>query len=312
MVIPAFRVKSKIIDVVTKSLEFADQVLVVDDCCPEKSGAFVDKEFRGDNRVSVIIHPENSGVGGAMKSGFLWALERDFSLVVKVDGDGQMNPSLIPGLISPIVEGDADYAKGNRFHSPRALRAMPKTRIMGNAGLSLLSKLSSGYWSVSDPTNGFVAISTDMLRNIELDKLSSGYFFESDLLFRLSITKARVSEFRMDAKYSDEVSSLNVGRALITFPIFHLRNYIKRILYLYYIREWSIGSIELPLGLAMIFGGVSFGLSSFNDRRSLGLEVTAGESVATAIAIILGFQLLLSFLSQDIQNEPRPHRANKA
>jgi len=310
VVIPAFRVSGQVLDVVRESLVFADHVLVVDDACPDKSGSLVVSEFEENRNVAVIFNNENLGVGGAMKAGYLWGLARDFTIFVKVDGDGQIDPALIPHLIPPILEGSADFSKGNRFNSPRLVHQMPKLRLVGNGFLSLFSKISSGYWSVNDPTNGFIAISRGALDRLEVERLSNSYFFESDLLFRLSIIRARISELPMTAKYGEEKSNLKISRVVFTFPFLYLKNFLKRIVYSYYVREWSIGSIELPLGIGLCSWGVYFGLASFGAAQSQGQSVTAGQAVATAIGIILGFQLLLSFVSHDIQAEPRKGNQN--
>ena len=305
-IIPSYAVSSSILEVVSGTLEYVDGVLVVDDSCPESSGKLVASQFEADSRVSIIFHDENLGVGGAMKSGFSWGLEKDFDFFVKVDGDGQMEPALIPNLVFPLKSGRADYSKGNRFDSPRLVQSMPKLRLVGNAFLSLFTKVSSGYWSVNDPTNGFIAISRSTLERLDVERLSNTYFFESDMLFRLSILGARVSEFPMNAIYGEEKSNLKISRVIFTFPFLHFRNLLKRILYNYYIKQWTVGSFELPIGVGLMIWGVSFGLSSFASAQAQGQSVTAGEAVATAIGIILGFQLTLSFISHDIQSEPKP------
>lgn len=304
-IVPSFRTSSTIIDVISRSLEYVDHVLVVDDKCPEQSGKFVSEKFSKDKRVTVITHEENQGVGGAMKTGFAWALKNNFEIIVKIDGDSQMDPALVPELIKPLIENTADFSKGNRFESPRTVRQMPFRRLVGNGFLSLFSKISTGYWSVNDPTNGFIAIKKETLGKLEPELLANSYFFESDLLFRLAIVRARISEMPMAAVYGDEKSSLKIMKVLWTFPFLHFRNLIKRIVYNYYVRDWSIGSIELPIGLVLMIWGVWFGLSSYSSAQVLGASVTAGQAVATAIGIILGFQLLLSFISQDIQREPK-------
>ena len=304
-IIPAFGVADQISNVVASCMQYVDSVLVVDDCCPEQSGKIIDFEFSEIDSVSVVYHERNMGVGGAMKTGFQWGLDNLFDVFVKVDGDGQIKPELIPQLIAPILTGTFDFRKGNRFDSPRTLREMPPARLIGNSFLSLLSKISSGYWTVSDPTNGFFAIGRDTLERLEPDRLANDYFFESDLLFRLSTVRARVSEMPMVAIYGEERSNLNIWRVLWTFPLLHTKNFAKRIIYNYYVRDWSIGSIEFPTGLILMFGGVWFGLSSYKSAQAAGVGVTAGEAVTTAISIILGFQLLLSFVAHDIQNERR-------
>ena len=305
IVIPAYKVTEQILKTVDASLAFADHVLVVDDACPNGSGQLVEEEFSNTSNVSVLFHSENQGVGGAMKTGFNWAISRGYEVVVKVDGDGQINPELVPSLIAPLLQGEAEFAKGNRFDSPRTLRQMPKIRLFGNGILSLASKISTGYWSVNDPTNGFVAILTKTLDRLEPNLLSNGYFFESDLLYRLSTIRARIAELPMTAIYGSETSNLSITRAAFIFPALHARNLVKRIAYNYFLREMSIGSIELPVGLLLASTGIWYGLDTFSEAQAAGTNVTSGEAVATAIAIILGFQLLFSFVSHDIQREPK-------
>src|SRR4029079_4290005 len=140
--------------------------------------------------------------------GFAIALQEGADIVVKLDGDGQMDPAEIPRLVRPIQEQRADYTKGNRFYSPRSLKAMPAFRIMGNSALSFISKISSGYWHMMDPTNGFVALETRVLALLPAEKIDRGYFFESDMLFRLSTIRARVIDVPMPPKYGSEKSNL--------------------------------------------------------------------------------------------------------
>jgi glycosyltransferase involved in cell wall biosynthesis len=232
-------------------------------------------------------------------------------VVVKVDGDGQMNPALISSIARPVLEGNADYAKGNRFDSLENLFAMPKIRIFGNAVLSLWSKLSSGYWSVTDPTNGYTAIHRKALEAISLDKLRKSYFFESDLLFRLSIVNAVVMDVPMVSVYGEEKSHLRIRKVLFEFPWRHTVNLLKRVFYKYYLREWSVASFELPLGFGLTIFGAWFGLARYFEASSIGQATTAGQVTLSAVALILGVQLLLSFLSYDVQSEPRVPRQKR-
>ena len=216
-----------------------------------------------------------------------------------------MHPEDIPALVKPILQGQADYTKGNRFDSLQDLRAMPKIRIFGNAVLSLFSKLSSGYWTVNDPTNGFTAIHRSALERLDPEKLSKRYFFESDLLFRLNLASAVIRDVSLPARYGDEKSNLKIGKVIFEFPWKHLKNYLKRVGYRYYLREWSIGSIELVSGLALITTGFVFGLTSYLAAIAKAQATTAGQVTFASLTIILGFQLLLSFISYDIQSEPK-------
>ncbi len=310
VVIPSYRVTDHILDVIKEIGPEVSKIFVVDDACPDKSGDFVEKNCK-DKRVTVLRHTENKGVGGAVITGYKAALESDVDIVVKVDGDGQMDPKLIPRIIAPVVRGEADYAKGNRFDSLEDLFEMPKIRIFGNAVLSLWSKLSSGYWRVTDPTNGFTAIHRSALEAIHLDKVRNSYFFESDLLFRLSIINAVVADVPMRAVYGEEKSHLKIRKVLLEFPYRHNVNLLKRIFYRYYLREWSIASIELPVGIGLTIFGTWFGLASYFAASSAGQATTAGQVTLSAVAIILGVQLLLSFLAYDVQSEPRVPRQRR-
>ena len=304
VVIPAYKVTDHILELLARIGPEIEKIIVVDDACPDGSGALVRKSSK-DKRVEVIIQSVNGGVGSAVVTGYKRALELGAEVVVKLDGDGQMHPEDINKLLIPIQLGEADYTKGNRFDSLDELYNMPKVRIFGNAVLSLWSKLSSGYWSVTDPTNGFTAIHRVALEKIHLSKLSKRFFFESDMLFRLNLAGAVVEDVPLPARYSNEKSNLKISKTLIEFPWKHTRNLFKRVFYRYYLREWSIGSLELPLGLGALIFGLWFGVSSFLSAAGAGRATTAGQATISAITIILGVQLLLSFLSYDIQSEPK-------
>ena len=244
-------------------------------------------------------------MGGAVKRGYEEALSLGAEIVVKLDGDGQMNPTDIDALIFPLVSRRADYSKGNRFDQLDQLFAMPKIRLIGNAVLSLLSKISSGYWSITDPTNGFTAITRQALRKMEVAKVSNRYFFESDMLFRLNLAGAVVQDVSMPARYGGEKSNLSVGRSVFEFGWKHYVNFNKRIFYRYYLREWSIASLEWPLALLFFAFGAIFGLNALIVSDQTGNPVTAGQVTLTAMTIIMGMQLFLSFVSYDVQAEPR-------
>ena len=310
VVIPSYRVKSHIKDVISGIGKEVSRIYVVDDACPEKSGEFVKAEVK-DKRVSIIFHQENQGVGGAVITGYKAAMADGMDVVVKLDGDGQMNPELIPAIARPVLEGSADYSKGNRFDSLENLFGMPKIRIFGNAVLSIWSKVSSGYWTVTDPTNGFTAIHKKALAAINLDKVRKSYFFESDMLFRLSIANCVVADVPMNAVYGKEKSNLKISKVLFEFPWRHAINFLKRIFYRYYLREWSVGSFELPLGVFLVIFGTWFGFTSYLTASAAGVATTAGQVTGSAVALILGVQLLLSFLSYDVQSEPRIPRQKR-
>ena len=304
VVIPAYRVTAHILDVIAEIGKEVSQIFVIDDACPEGSGALVSEKCK-DKRVVVLTHSENQGVGGAVITGYRAALEAGAEIVVKVDGDGQMDPAMIADLIQPIIDGNADYTKGNRFDSLVGLREMPGIRVLGNGVLSLMSKVSSGYWNVTDPTNGFTAIHRDVLKALPLDMISKRFFFESDVLYRLSVMRAVVWDVPMEARYGNEKSNLSVLKAIFEFPGKHFVRFHKRLFYNYYLRDMSAASLELPLGAALGWFGFIFGVTKFAESVESGMPATAGTVMLSAVPVILGFQLVLAFLSHDIASVPK-------
>jgi hypothetical protein len=225
-----------------------------------------------------------------------------------------MDPGLIPYFIDPLLSGEADYAKGNRFYDLDAIRAMPNVRLAGNAVLSLMTKLSSGYWNLFDPTNGYTAIHADVARHLPFAKISNRYFFETDMLFRLNVLRAVVVDVPMEAKYEDEISSLRISRVVGEFLVKHMRNFLKRIFYNYYLRDLSIASIELPIGLAMLGFGLGFGSYHWTKSAHIGLSTPIGTVMLAAMPMLMGLQLVLSFINYDIAsvpNRPRHRRRSR-
>ncbi len=304
VVIPCFRVRKYILDVIAGIGDEVSKIFVVDDACPEKSGDYVCAQCR-DPRIEVIYHTENLGVGGAVMSGYQKAIQDNFDIVIKIDGDGQMDCAQIKHFIDPIASGNADYTKGNRFYNPYFLNRMPRIRLIGNAILSLITKLSSGYWDIFDPTNGFTAISVPVLKKIPLDRISKRYFFESDMLFRLNIIRAVVIDIPIDAQYNDEESSLIISRNIWPFLKGNIHNLIKRIGYNYYLRNFSLASLQLAIGLVLALFGTLYGLAHWETSISTSQPATAGTVMVAALPIIVGFQLLMSFINYDINTVPK-------
>lgn len=292
------------------------RIYVVDDACPDGSGKHVEENCV-DPRVSVHYNEQNTGVGGAVLRGYAEAIADGATVIVKVDGDGQMDPSLIADFIDPILRGEADYTKGNRFFDLTAIRQMPTIRIIGNAGLSFMTKFSSGYWDIFDPTNGYTAVHADVARRLPRERISQRYFFESDLLFRLNTLRAVVVDVPMDARYGDEVSNLHISRVIGDFFTKHVRNGLKRIFYNYFLRDLSFASFELVIGLALTSVGTCYGSYHWWLSVHTGVQTTAGTVMLAALPLILGLQFLLGFLSHDTASVPRRPihrnlRSNKA
>lgn len=304
VVIPSFRVTRHILKVIASIGPEVSRIYVIDDKCPDHSGELV-RNTCTDARVRVINHVENQGVGGAVMTGYQAAIEEGMEVIVKVDGDGQMNPALIPQFVAPIIRGEADYAKGNRFFDLEQIGAMPPMRLFGNAVLSLMTKLSSGYWDLFDPTNGFTAIHADAARHLPFNKISRRYFFETDMLFRLNTLQAVVTDVPMDASYGDEVSNLKISKVVTEFLAKHARNFGKRIFYNYYLRNMSLASIELPLGIILLISGTIYGGIHWIESARAGIETPAGTVMLAGAPILMGMQLVLAFLAYDIASVPK-------
>jgi len=303
VVIPAYKVRSHLENVVRKLPEFIDEVIVVDDACPEKSYEVLD--VIDIKKLIIINHKINMGVGGALISGYKKALSLGTDIVVKVDGDGQMDASYISLLIEPILDGNADYTKGNRFYDFNALKQMPKMRLFGNSALSFLVKMSSGYWNIMDPTNGFTAINKKSLRDLDLDSLSKRYFFESDMLINLNIESAVVVDVAIPAKYGDEESSLSITKTLFSFPQKLLRGLCKRVFYKYFVYDFNMASVYMILGFPMVLGGTGFGLYRWIIGAVQDEANSAGTVMLSVLPIILGVQFLLQAISIDIDSIPK-------
>lgn len=304
VVVPCFRVAGTILDVISGIPASVTAIHVVDDACPDGSGRYVQAHCT-DPRVVVHFNSVNLGVGGAVMAGYRAAVEAGADIVVKMDGDGQMDPLALPQLVAPILVGQADYAKGNRFYDLAQIGRMPRLRIVGNAMLSFLTKISSGYWDLFDPTNGYTAIHARVLARLPLGKISRRYFFETDMLFRLNIMRAVVADVPMDAKYGAETSNLRISRIVFDFAAKHLRNTVKRVFYNYFLRDLSLASIELVLGVAFVLVGTIMGLWFWAQSASTGVTASAGSVMLVALQIIVGLQLLLGFLAYDIASVPR-------
>ena len=304
VIIPCYKVSNSILKVIQNIDHNIQNIIVVDDCCPEKSGELV-LASNQDKRVTVLFHPTNLGVGGAMKTGYKKALELNSDIVVKLDGDGQMDPSLIIDFAIPILIGEADYTKGNRFYSPESLVKMPLVRLFGNGILCFINKIVSGYWTIMDPTNGYTAIHAVALKNLPFEKIDNRYFFENDMLFRLNTIRAKVEDIPMKALYGDEKSNLCVLKTMAQFPFKYASRFFKRISYNYYIRDFNIGSLEFFFGILLFGFGLLYGLYNWIHSAFLNIDTPVGTIVLSSTTLFIGFQLLLSAINFDMNNMPQ-------
>ena len=304
VVIPAYRVNAHLAGVVRAIGPEVEFVFVVDDACPDRSGGTLLDAVR-DPRVRVLTHEVNQGVGGAVLTGYAAAIAAGADVIVKIDGDGQMDPALLRHFVAPLISGTADYTKGNRFYELRHILRMPPVRLIGNAALSFLAKLSTGYWNLFDVTNGYTAVHARVLRHLHLDKLSERYFFETDLLFRLNTVRAVVIDIPMQAVYAGERSNLRIGRVVGEFALKNLRNLGKRIAYNYFLRDMTVASLELLSGTLLLAFGLLHGGWHWWIGMNTGRPTATGTIMLSVLCLLVGLQMLLAFVAFDVANVPR-------
>ena len=302
VVIPTYKARASILDVVAMIGPEVSAIYVIDDACPEGSGLFAE-EHCFDARLKVKILLKNRGVGGATLIGYEWAAEEGNDIIVKIDSDAQMDPSILYNFVKPIIDGRADYTKGNRFFNAHSFSSMPKARVFGNVGLSLLTKLSTGYWKIMDPTNGYTALHAKIVKYLPCDQISERFFFETDMLFFLGLMGAVVVDIPMVAHYGDEKSNLRIRQVLSEFSTKHLHRCVRRIILSYVVRNFSFASLYLIAGVPLFCFGSIYGI--FNWMRSYmeSASTPAGTIALAGICIVLGVQFLISFLQYDVVNE---------
>ncbi len=305
VIVPCYQVDRSIAAVLSAIGPEVRRIYCVDDASSDGTVDVVSRAMRDDPRIRLIRRAENGGVGAATLDGYRAAIAEGARVLVKIDGDGQMDPAFIADFSVPILEGEADYVKGNRFFNLETVRAMPPLRLFGNAGLSFFAKLSTGYWDLFDPTNGYTALHAGVASALPLERIHCRYFFESDLLFRLGVIRARVVELPIVSRYNGETSHLSALRCLFTFPALHLRNFGKRLLYNYFIRNFSIASVNLLVGVLFTVFALVFGFDQWAESMRTGVAATAGTVMLSAVPFLLGVQLLLNFLAYDISMTPR-------
>jgi len=303
VVIPAYNVAPHILDVLKTIPEFVDETIVVDDCGSDGTTRILTQLV--DPRVTIIKHEVNQGVGGAMVTGFKRALKGGADVVVKMDGDGQMDPSYVSSLLDPLIDDGYAYAKGNRFLDNIRLKEMPTLRLIGNYGLTFLTKLASGYWHVFDPQNGFIAIKAEALKWIDLDHLAKRYFFENDMLVHLNIFRFRVKDVSIPARYGEEKSSMSISEVMVTFPIYLWRRFWYRIYQKDVLRDFSPIALFWVAGLALFTWGFVFGAYTWGKSTLLHQLASTGTVMLSVLPLVIGFELILQAIILEIKESPR-------
>jgi glycosyltransferase involved in cell wall biosynthesis len=303
IVIPMYRVAAQIKNVIQSLPSWVWKIILVDDASPDDSAKKA-LEVK-DGRIILLRHPQNRGVGGAMLTGLNEAARLGATVMVKMDGDGQMSAEYLSDLIQPILDGRADYVKGNRFFHTDAITKMPFLRRIGNLGLSFLAKTASGYWNIFDPTNGYVAIDCKTFNALNQNRIHRRYFFEISLLVELKMLRAVVVDVAMPAIYQNEISSLSIRQVLWEFPWLLTKGFFYRLWMQYFVLDFSVGSLFLIIGSLLSGFGILWGVVWWTISIISGQIASTGTVMIAALPLILGFQLLLQTLVFDVQNISR-------
>lgn len=303
VVVPCFNVGRHLAAVVERVPRFVDQVIVVDDGSDDDVAKTVAETGRG--RVTVLRHAENLGLARAMQTGLRRALAIGADIVVKVDGDGQMDPTVMSRLLEPIASGSADLAKGNRFVHRRHLAGMPLRRLAGNVVLSFLAKFASGYWHVFDPTNGYLAIRRELLEEVDLERLGPGFFFEISLLCHANLAGAVVRDVPIAARYGSEPSTLSLTSTTLMFPPLLIRACARRVALQHFLRDFTPVALLLLTGSLLSLVGLWYGTAAWLHHSALHQATPAGTIAVAALPTLAGFHLLLQAFVLDIGSVPQ-------
>ncbi|WP_227379240.1 glycosyltransferase family 2 protein [Haladaptatus halobius] len=288
VVVPAYNEEGFVGDVLDSLPDFVDRVYAVDDASTDgtwdeicahsaiKRAPRAGVSDDTDSQVVAIRHEQNRGAGGAIKTGYLAARNDGIDVTVTIDADGQMNPGMMTRFIDPIVTDEADYAKGNRLSNPEYRHDMPRFRLIGNYLLTGLTRIASGYWDVTDPQNGYTAISIAALEAIDLEKMYEYYGYCNDILVKLNVAGMRVVDVDMPATYGDEESSIKYGDYIPKVSLMLLRTFLWRLKSRYRTHPlglaYGLGVVGVLLGVVLgvrAFGAALIGTKSSDARKSL-------------------------------------------
>jgi len=302
VVVPAYNEEKLIGRVLETMAEWVDKIVVVNDASKDNTAAEVKKfEEALGGRLILLEHKKNQGVGGAIVTGYKWARDNSIDITAVMGGDAQMDPMNLPKLLNPVVDGEADYTKGNRLITGGTWQLMPKTRYLGNAFLSLLTKIASGYWHVADFQCGYTAISLKVLKVVNLDKVYKRFGMPNDILIRLNVHYVRVKDVPVRAIYNiGEKSGIKIWKIVPTLSFLLLRMFFWRMKQKYIIRDFHPLVFFYLLGIPCTTIGTFFGFYMFFYRLFVG-RVAATSALFAALLIITGLQFLLFAMWFDME-----------
>jgi len=300
VVVPAHDEQALIGDTLGGIPAFVDHVVVVDD--GSNDGTAERARSFGDARVEVVAHERNRGVGAAIVTGYRRTLDERLDVVCVMAADNQMDPSDLPMLVLPVARGEVDYAKANRLFTGQAWKLIPRTRYLGNAVLSMLTKIASGYWHIADSQSGYTAISATMLAQLDLDRVYTGYGFPNDLLVHLNVWNARVRDFPSRPVYGvGERSGIRYHRVVPRISWLLLRGFFWRLGQKYVIRDFHPLVFFYAFGFLATLAGLVLGFVELAYRIA-GNQVSVGTVVLIALLLISGSQFTLFAMWFDMES----------
>lgn len=254
VIIPAHNEEKLIGKVISTMPDFVDHIVVVDDFSSDGTAAAVRNLAESNQKVVLIAHEQNRGVGAATATGYKWARDHKIDVTAVMNADFQMDPADLPRIVKPVCTGECDYTKGNRLFRGESWGMIPKHRYIGNSVLSLLTKIASGYWHVADSQSGYTAICLTALKAIDLDAIYPYYGVPNDMLIRLNIASFRVRDVSVKPVYNvGEVSGIRLRKVVFTIPWMLLKGFTRRMLEKYVIRDFHPLIFFYGLGIIFFF-----------------------------------------------------------
>lgn len=304
--VPAHNEEELIGDTLKTIPDYVDRIYVCDDTSIDRTSEIVKEFMKKDERITLLRHEKNTGVGGAIIDCHNKGIEDGMDIMAVMAGDNQMDPKELPKLLDPIIDGNADYAKGNRFYWWEALKGMSKWRVFGNSMLTFLNKIASGYWNISDPQNGYTAISTKVLTRLPMDEIYQGYLFENDMLVKLNAYDQRVIDVPIPARYGKEKSKIRYSKFIVEGLWILFKDFLWRMKIKYIVRSFH------PLVLFYLFGTIFTILGLLAAIWSLYIKVFQNQLLFERITIslmvfIAGIQFIFFAMYFDMAENRRIH-----
>ena len=304
VVVPAYNEETQIGIVIETMPDFVDKIIIVNDCSIDNTKEVIENYIKSfKNKIVLINHTQNSGVGGSIATGYKWAAENCFDCTAVMAGDGQMDPDELYSICYPVIYENVDYVKGNRLTHRSALLVIPKVRLIGNSILSILTKIASGYWQISDTQTGYTAISLPALKAINIDKIYKRYGMPNDMLVKLNISMCSLKEVQIKPIYNvGEKSKMKIGVVIPKISFLLVKSFFKRIYFKYLFRNLHPLFFTYHISFLLILACIPIGSKLLVDLFYNNIETNYQSIILLSFSFITGFQSLFFSMWMDIQD----------